>query len=231
MSSDPHDRYNALLEPSFADLIAAIEQAPELSEQTRRHWVCSLRQIARWLDRPAAVIPARWNAVQISVAQLHHARVGVTAKTLANHKSNVRAALRWFGKEHDVPQLGVPLSAEWATLRDRLDKRHTGTALQLHALLLGPPHRARRRSTTGSLMSIGATAPRRPHCASNNTARRFLARSWNACASCNRWLAAAAAHRAAHQSYGQSPPGRTSLTACAATRRLFRQGSPSPAAV
>ena len=51
----------ALLEPSFAELIAAIEQAAELSEQRRRHWVCSLRQIAKWLDRPAAVIPARWN--------------------------------------------------------------------------------------------------------------------------------------------------------------------------
>ena len=97
----------ALLEPSFLDLIAAIEQAAELSEQRRRHWVCSLRQIAKWLDRPAAVIPARWHSVRISVVQLHHARVGVTAKTLANHKSNVRAALRWLGKEHGVPQQGA----------------------------------------------------------------------------------------------------------------------------
>ena len=105
---------SALLEPSFADLIAAIGHAAELSQQTQRHWVCSARQIARWLDRPAEVIPARWNSVQISVAQLHCARVGVTAKTLANHKSNLRAALRWFGKEHDVPQLGMPLSSSWA---------------------------------------------------------------------------------------------------------------------
>ena len=103
-----------LLEPSVFDLIATIEQAADLSEQHRRHWVCSLRQVAKWLDRPATVIPARWNSVQISVGQLHHARVGVTAKTLANHKSNVRAALRWFGKEHDVPQRGARLSAEWA---------------------------------------------------------------------------------------------------------------------
>ena len=36
-----------LLEPSFADLVAAIAQADELSEQRRRHWVCSLQQIAR----------------------------------------------------------------------------------------------------------------------------------------------------------------------------------------
>ena len=113
----------ALLEPSFADLLAAIAQAPELSEQRRRHWACSLQQIAKWLDRPAAVIPARWTAIQLSVGQLHHARVGVTAKTLANHKSNVRAALRWLGKEHGVPQRGVRLSPEWARFCDGLEKR------------------------------------------------------------------------------------------------------------
>src|SRR4029453_3289626 len=98
------------------------EQAPDLSEQRRRHWLCSLRQIAKSLDRPAEVIPARWQAVRVSIGQLHHARVGVTAKTLANHKSNVRAALRWFGKEHDVPRRGMPLTPGWGTLRDRLRK-------------------------------------------------------------------------------------------------------------
>ena len=111
----------ALLEPSFAHLIAAIEQAAEHSEQTRRHWACSVRQIGRWLDRPAAIIPARWTAVQIPVRQLHHARIGVTAKTLANHKSNLRAALRWFAKQPDIPRYGMRLSADWAALRDRID--------------------------------------------------------------------------------------------------------------
>ena len=110
------------LEPSFADLIAAIEQANGLPEQRRLHWVCSLRQIAKWLNRPSAVIPARWQAVRISLVQLHHARVGVTPKTLANHKSNTRAALAWFGHEHDVPQQGARLSPQWARLLDGLEK-------------------------------------------------------------------------------------------------------------
>src|SRR5262249_28670983 len=92
-----------LLEPSIADVITAIEQAAELSDQTRRHWVCSLRQIVKWFDRSAEVVAARWTSMRILVGQLHHARVGVTVKTLANHKSNVRAALRWFCKEHDLP--------------------------------------------------------------------------------------------------------------------------------
>ena len=49
-----------LLEPSLADLIAAVDQAAELSEQRQRHWICSSRQITKWLDRPLEVIrPAR----------------------------------------------------------------------------------------------------------------------------------------------------------------------------
>ncbi len=121
--------------------IAAIEQAKDLSEQTRRHWTCSLRQIAKWLNRPPAVIPARSQAVRISVAQLHHARVGVTPKTLANHKSNARAALRWFGKEYDVPQRGVRLTPAWARFHEGLDSRVWQRVSSLATLLLGPRHR------------------------------------------------------------------------------------------
>src|SRR6266478_2806662 len=108
----------ALLEPTFSAAMTAIEDAADLSAGIKRHWVCSLRQIAKWLDRPVEVTPARWTAIRLPVGQLHHARVGVTAKTVANHKSNVAAALRWFGKEHNVPSRGVALSAEWAVLRD-----------------------------------------------------------------------------------------------------------------
>ena len=171
-----------LLEASFVDLIAAIEQAAELSEQRRRHWACSLRQMARWLDRPATVIPARWNSVQISVGQLHHARVGVTAKTLANHKSNVRAALRWFRKEHDVPQRGVPLSTAWTTFRDRIDSRRLRQRLYsfmryCSARNIGPESVDDRTLDEYWRYRTETTA-----LTSNNTARRFLARSWNACA-------------------------------------------------
>ena len=122
-----------LLEPSFIDAVAAIEQASDLPDQTRRHWVCSLRQIAKWLDRPMDAIPARWTSVRMPVSHLHHARVGITAKTLANHRSNVRAALRWFGNEHDVPVHGVPLTVEWAKLLDRINDR--GLRARLYGLM------------------------------------------------------------------------------------------------
>jgi hypothetical protein len=171
-----------LLEPSFVDLIAAVAHTAELSEQRRRHWVCSLRQIARWLDRPPAVIPARWNSVRVSVAQLHHARVGVTAKTLANHKSNVRAALRWFGKEHDLPRRGVPLSAEWARFRDRIDDCRLRQ--RLYSFMRYCSARGIRPSSADDrvLDDYWHYRTETTARASNNTARRFLVRAWNACA-------------------------------------------------
>ena len=170
-----------LLEPSFLGLITAIEPAADLSAQCRRHWACSVRQIAKWLDRPTATIPARWNAVRVSVSQLHHARLRVTAKTLANHKSNVCAALRWFGREHDVPQRGARLSAAWASFGAQLDDRIAG---RLYALMrycsarrIGPSlvddrnfdeYWRYRTETTGR--------------ATNNSARRFMVRAWNGAA-------------------------------------------------
>jgi integrase-like protein len=170
-----------LLEPSIADAITAIEQAVELPEQTRRHWVCSLRQILKWLDRPAAVVAARLSSLRMLMGQLHHARIGVTAKTLQNHKSNVRAALRWFGKEHDVPVRGVPLLAEWATLRDGIEDR--GQRARLYGLMRycsgrGIAPVAVDDTTLNDYLRYRAETTA---LAFNNTARRSIARTWNAC--------------------------------------------------
>ena len=178
-----------LLEPSFVDAIAAIGQATDLSEQTRRHWVCSLRQIAKWLDRPAEVIPARWTSVRMPVAQLHHARIGVTAKTLANHRSNARAALRWFGKEHDVPVRGVPLSAPWAKLRDGIHDR--GRRARLYGLMRYCSGRGIEPSavTDALLETYMHYRAETTALACNNMARRSVARAWNACAGVIDWPA------------------------------------------
>jgi Phage integrase family len=170
-----------LLEPSIADAITAIEQAVELPEQTRRHWVCSLRQILKWLDRPAAVVAARLSSLRMLMGQLHHARMGVTAKTLQNHKSNVRAALRWFGKEHEVPVRGVPLLAEWATLRDGIEDH--GQRARLYGLMRycsgrGIAPVAVDDTTLNDYLRYRAETTA---LAFNNTARRSIARTWNAC--------------------------------------------------
>jgi hypothetical protein len=106
-----------LLEPSFAEAIAAIEQNLEQPPPRRTHWACSLRQIAKALRRPPESFAARWGAVALKVNQLHHTASGVEWKTLANHKSNAKAALHWYRKDNELPLRGMPLAPEWQELR------------------------------------------------------------------------------------------------------------------
>jgi Phage integrase family len=106
-----------LIEPSFVDAIAIIAAADELPKQTQRHWTTSLRQIAKALDKPLEVIPARLSAVRADLARLHHAPTGLTLKTLRNHKSNVRSALLWLAREKGLPAHGAPLTPAWVELR------------------------------------------------------------------------------------------------------------------
>jgi Phage integrase family len=108
-----------LIETSFADGIAIITAAEELPEQTKRHWMTSLRQIAKALDKPLEVVPARYSAVRADLAQLHQAPAGLTKKTLQNHKSNTKSALLWLAREKGVPQHGVPLTPAWDDLRSK----------------------------------------------------------------------------------------------------------------
>ena len=57
----------ALLEPSFANLIEALDAAIELSPSVRAHWLCSGRQIGKALDKPLELIPARWTSVRFPI--------------------------------------------------------------------------------------------------------------------------------------------------------------------
>jgi hypothetical protein len=108
-----------LIEPSFAEAIEIIMASPELSAQTRRHWATSLRQIAKALDRPLEVIPARYSAVRADLRGLHHAPLGMTPKTLQNHRSNAKSALLWLAREKGIPEHGAPLTPQWEVLRSR----------------------------------------------------------------------------------------------------------------
>jgi hypothetical protein len=163
-----------LIETSFADGIAIIDAAAELPEQIRRHWATSLRQIAKALDKPLEVIPARYSAIRNDLVKLHEVPVGLTVKTLRNHKSNAKTALLWLAQHH-----GAPLDPAWEDLRAEI---RNGVA----------------RSRLSSLMrfcSANDFAPAavdeavierflhyRARCgtAADNAFRRLLARAWNA---------------------------------------------------
>ena len=91
-------KYAGLIEASFPDAIEIIAASEELSEQTKRHWTTSLRQFAKAMDRPLQVIPARYSGVRNDLANWHHVPAGLTAKTVMNHRSNVKGVLLWLGR-------------------------------------------------------------------------------------------------------------------------------------
>jgi hypothetical protein len=109
-----------LIETSFADAIEIIAAAEELPEQIKRHWTTSLRQIAKAWGKPLEVIPARYSAVRADLAQLHQVPVGLTKKTLQNHKSNAKSALLWLAREKGIPEHGAPLTPAWEELRSKI---------------------------------------------------------------------------------------------------------------
>ena len=170
-----------LIETSFAEAIRRIEEAPELPEHRRQHWPCSLRQIGKGLDRPLELIPARWTAIRFGVEKLHHARMGLTSKTLANHKANARAALRWLAGEEGLPVRGVPLDERWAKLRDLIRNK------SLRARLYGLMRYASAKRISPEAMTdevLGAYLRYRGETtalASDRMAARSIGRSWNRC--------------------------------------------------
>jgi len=170
-----------LIEPSVADAMAAIEAAEDLPEDKRRHWTCSLRIVARALGRPPQLVPARWTAVRLPISRLHHAQMGVTAKTLANHRANVRTALSWFAKEDNVPLRGAPLSEAWAKLNQTISNYRTRANLSSLTRYCSAssidPEEVNERVLDACMAYRGATTALK----ADSAARRRIARAWNDC--------------------------------------------------
>ena len=171
----------SLLEPSIADAIKAIEGARDLPAGKRTHWSCSLRQICVYLDKSPKVVPARWSAINSAVHRLHYARVGATPKTLANHKSNARAALLWFANEMNVSKVGTPLLPAWALLRARIPDQHRRkrlSSLMRYCSAQATPPGAVDEFVLDGYMHYRAETTA---LATNSAARRAIARAWNGC--------------------------------------------------
>ena len=113
-----------IIEPSFAVAAAAVA-ASELPSPLRQQWCSGLRCLARHLDQPPETIPARFSAVRGRMSALNPAQLGCSPKTLANTKSNAKAALLWFRKERGLPADGVELTPAWKALHQRLSDRST----------------------------------------------------------------------------------------------------------
>src|SRR5688500_7243610 len=94
----------ALIEPSFADMVERIDADDTLPRDKKVHWRCSIGIIAKGLGKELTAIPARWTAIRLAVGELHHERIEIAAKTLASHRANLKAALRWFCGAADLPR-------------------------------------------------------------------------------------------------------------------------------
>jgi integrase len=172
---------SVLLEPSFADVAKAIETATDLPARIRSYWLCALRQIAKAIDKPWETIPARWTAARFAIGRLQHGLVGMNAKTLANYKSNARAALRWFAHETGVPSRGMPLTADWALLRKRLPdmrSRSVLSSLMRYCSAQGIAPAAVDEAVLDRYMRYRSETTA---LASDCAARRAIARVWNRC--------------------------------------------------
>jgi hypothetical protein len=158
-----------------------IEGAVDLPAQTRTQWLCSLRQIAKALDKPMEVIPARWTAARFPIDRLHHVVVGLNPNTLANHKANARAALRWFGKEEDVPSRGLPLNGEWQVLRQQLTDRRTRATLSSLMRYFSARKAAPAAVDETAIDAYMRYREQTTALATDAGARRSIARAWNGC--------------------------------------------------
>jgi hypothetical protein len=166
------------MEPAFADAIKTIATS-DLAPRTRRHWCSSLAGIARAFDQPVEVISARYSAVRARMAALHHVPLDWVPKTLANHKSNAKAALIWFCKKKDHLAHGVPLSPTWDRLRARLkdpSTRYRLTPLMRFCSGLHIEPQAVNEAIIDRFMEHRARTTARSSAPAD---RRILARLWN----------------------------------------------------
>ncbi len=98
-------------EPSLANLLAAIDAAPDLPVARKTHWSTSTRSLCRCLEMSPDSLPARLSGLSIVdkiVAAVH----GISDKTLTITRATE-------GGADVVPQgrggvsRGAPLSPEW----------------------------------------------------------------------------------------------------------------------
>jgi len=104
------------LEPTLADVHAAIARDTSLPKPTRDGWCCSIRRVAKFLERDPAQLPARLGALRYGIARLHHAQLGIIRKTLQNHIVNLKAAVRHFAGLKRLSGRGIPFTPAWKAL-------------------------------------------------------------------------------------------------------------------
>jgi hypothetical protein len=152
------------------------------------------------------------------------------SKTLANHRANLKAALRWLSGETGLPTRGAPLSSAWARLRDAITDK--GLRARLYGLMRFasaqgiPPDEVTEEHVLAYLRYRAETTA----LAAGLAAHRSIARSGTAALMTLRPGPGSALWSRASPALSKGQPGRASRKAYSETWRLTLPPSPAHAA-
>ena len=99
-------------DPTLANVISAL-QCADLSARRRRDLVSAIHTAARLLNRNVAELPADMATLRERLAGIHHVQAGMSAKRLANVKSDLAAALRVADAAIPKPRHQIVRTPEW----------------------------------------------------------------------------------------------------------------------
>ena len=105
---------------TLADLVQFIRATHGLSPTRSRDLISSIIRLASWIGAPPDSLPADGRRLRHRLAQLHHAQICVSEKTLANAKANLRAGLALASGIFPGARQAGSLSPIWQRLRDML---------------------------------------------------------------------------------------------------------------
>ena len=99
-------------DPTLANVISAL-QCADLSARRRRDLISAVNTTARLLNRNVAELPADMATLRERLAGIHHVQAGMSAKRLANVKSDLAAALRVADAAIPKPSHEIVRTPEW----------------------------------------------------------------------------------------------------------------------
>jgi hypothetical protein len=110
--------------PNLAEALSTLESMPNESVERIARARAAVAMFGRLLHKSPDEIPAHANFVKHRFIQFKHRPTGLSAKTLANCKTELRYLIRVVcGRGRRSPF--APLSAEWARLRDAIGDKPT----------------------------------------------------------------------------------------------------------
>lgn len=168
-------------ELTLADVMRLIEADPAIEPLRKRHWLSSLRRVSAGIGRPPASIVARLTSLRHPMKRLNAARMGIEEKSLANHRSNVRAAVLHVLQVTDAPRRGMLLLPEWKVLLEKaaLKPRRLLSGLARFCSNRGVPPEAVTEDLVDAYFHLREQTT---FLATGTAPRRELARAWNASA-------------------------------------------------